>query len=124
MKDLFDHIIFCTLCNVPTHKGTLLKDGFTLRVLTCPSCTEISYHPGDLKDYEDFKRLKDKDFDVKLRMVGNSFCVSIPKELIDFHKNLEEEFNKLVRLNLDQPGRISIFFKSERFYNPPRDLKD
>ncbi len=116
MKDLFDHKILCNRCDILTHKKILLKDGFELRALECPTCKELTFHPGDLKEYEDFKQLYQRPFDVKLRLVGNSFCVSIPKEIIDFHKDFEKEMDQLVRLHLEGPGRI-VMFMSRKFYN-------
>ncbi len=116
VQDIFDNVILCGKCNSKTKKNYAVKDGFELRVLECLKCGNIIYHPGDLKDYDDFKRLKERDFNVKLRMVGNSFCVSIPKELIDFHREFEREFNDLVRLSLDGPGRISMFFVKGKLY--------
>ena len=120
MKDVFDQKIVCTTCNVQMKKAALSKDGFELRTLTCPRCEEILYHPGDIKEYDNFKRLKQREFDVKLRLVGNSFCVSIPKEIIDFHKEFEQEFDDLVRLHLEGRGRI-VMFMSRKFYNQPKD---
>ena len=117
MKDIFDQIVMCNNCNIRTNKKYVIKEGFKLRVLECPKCEDIIYHPSDLRDYEDYKKLKNLDFNVKLRMVGNSFCVSIPKEIIDFHREMEKEFNDLVRLSLDGPGKISMFFISEKHYN-------
>ena len=117
MKDIFDQVIMCSDCNVRTTKNYVVKDGFRLRVLQCPKCAGLIYHPGDLRDYDDYKKLRGQDFNVKLRMVGNSFCVSIPKELIDFHKEMERRMNHLVRLNLEGPGKISMFFISEKYYN-------
>ncbi len=119
-QDVFDHVVLCNKCNSRTRKNLAVKDGFQLRILECPKCSNIIYHPGDIKDYEDFMRLKAREFDVKLRMVGNSFCVSIPKELIDFHKDFEKEFNDLVRLSLDGPGKISMFFVRGNIYKKPR----
>lgn len=119
MQDIFDQKILCNDCNVQTRKNYDIKDGFKLRVLDCPKCEKIIYHPGDLKEYQDFKRLQSRDFNVKLRMVGNSFCVSIPKELIDFHREFEREFNDLVRLSLDGPGKISMFFVGRNLYKKP-----
>ncbi|HLC58819.1 MAG TPA: hypothetical protein VJI68_03070 [Candidatus Nanoarchaeia archaeon] len=113
MKDIFDQVILCSKCSIQTNKKTVIMDGFNIRILECSSCGEITYHPGDLKDYEDFKRLKARDFNVKLRMIGNSFCVSIPKELVDFHKEMENEFNDLVKMSLEKPGRISIVFRGK-----------
>lgn len=115
-QDIFDHVVLCSNCNTKTTKNYAVKDGFSLRVLECSKCSNIIYHPGDLKEYEDFMRLKARDFDVKLRMVGNSFCVSIPRELVDFHKEFEGEFNDLVRLSLDGPGKISMFFVRGKVY--------
>ncbi len=124
MKDIFDQTIFCNKCNVKTRKNYVIKDGFQMRVLKCPECNDLTFHPGDLKDYDDYLKLRERSFNVKLRMVGNSFCVSIPKELIDFHKDFEREFDELVRLNLEGPGKISIFFASEKYYNNKGDNKE
>lgn len=124
MQDIFDHIVLCSKCNSKTNKNYAIKDGFKLRVLECPKCNNIIYHPGDLKDYENFKNLKARDFNVKLRMVGNSFCVSIPKEIMDFHREFEKEFNDLVRLSLEGPGKIGIFFRSEKVYKNPKPYKE
>lgn len=121
MKDIFDQVVLCEKCNVRTIKNYTSLEGFKIRVLECPKCAEIVYHPGDIKEYEEYKKLKTRDFNVKLRMVGNSFCVSIPKEFIDFHKEFEKEFNDLVRMNLDGPGKISMFFYSKKFYNNKED---
>ena len=73
MKDIFDQIVMCNNCNIRTNKKYVIKEGFKLRVLECPKCEDIIYHPSDLRDYEDYKKLKNLDFNVKLRMVGNSF---------------------------------------------------
>ncbi len=117
MKDIFDYVILCSECNSKTKKNYAIKDNFKFRVLECPKCSNIIYHPGDLKEYEYFKKLRARDFNVKLRMVGNSFCVSIPKEIIEFHREFEKEFNDLVRLSLEGPGKLSMFFVSRKFYN-------
>ena len=116
MKDIFDQVVLCGECNSKTFKNYIIKDGFELRVLECPKCSNVIYHPGDIKEYEDFMKLKARNFDVKLRMVGNSFCVSIPKELIDFHKEFEEDFGDSIKLNLEGPGKIGMFFVSGKFY--------
>ncbi len=116
MNDIFDQKVLCNECNIQTKKNILIKEGFQIRVLECPKCTKIIYHPADIKEYEDFQRLKARDFNVKLRMVGNSFCVSVPKELIDFHREMENEFNDIVRLSLESPGKIGMFFINKRTY--------
>ena len=60
-----------------------------------------------MAQYEGFKRLKQRDFEVKLRQVGNSWSVSIPKEIIQFEA---VKATKFVRLSLDNPGKVSISF--------------
>ncbi len=120
MQEIFDQIVLCNKCNVKTNKNYAIKDGFKIRILECPKCSNILYHPGDLKDYDNFKDLKQRDFNVKLRMVGNSFCVSIPKEIIDFHREFEKEFNDLVRLSLEGPGKINMFFMERKLYKNPK----
>jgi len=53
-------------------------------------------------------------------MVGNSYTVSIPREIINFqrqmHKEMEkhiDEMNKFVRLCMEGPRKISLMFDEE-----------
>ncbi|MBI5391616.1 hypothetical protein HZB00_01305 [Candidatus Woesearchaeota archaeon] len=117
MEDLFDHIILCNHCHSPTSKKVFIKDGFQIRGLECVSCNTFSYHPGDVKDYEQFMRLKARAFDVKLRMVGNSFCISIPKEIIAFHQ-LENDLDQLVHLFLQEPDKLVLEFHTNVYKSP------
>ena len=58
--------------------------------------------------------LRKRHFDVKLRMVGNSFSVTIPREIIDFEEKfiqIEKEMDKMMRLSLEEPGKVSIYFR-------------
>jgi len=107
MKDLFDTIIICKKCNKRTKKGTVMKEGFQLRGWKCPSCGETWVHPGDLKEYEEFRKIKNKKFQVKLRMVGNSYTVSIPREIVEFG---EIKKDKVVSVSLDQPEKVTLVF--------------
>jgi len=116
MIDMYNQKILCNECDIQTKKNIISKDGYQIRILECPNCSKIIYHPRDIKEYEDFKKLKSRDFNVKLRMVGNSFCVSVPKELIDFHREMENEINDMVRLSLEGPGKIGMFFVSKKIY--------
>ncbi len=116
MKDMFDADIVCSRCNIKTKKDSLSKEGFSLRYSECSLCAEKWYHPSDLRDYEKFKSLKERDFHVKLRMVGNSFSVTIPKEIIQFEEQfnrMEKEMDKIMKLCLDKPGRLSLHFSEE-----------
>jgi len=100
-------IVYCEPCNKKTNKIILTKDNFKLRGWKCPSCNKLWLHPADEKDYLEFQKLKERDFDVKLRMIGNSWAISIPRELINF-QNVKK--TKIVRLMLEEPGKISLFF--------------
>ena len=80
MADLFSTTILCEDCNRKTNKGELFRDGFKLRYWECDNCNKKWFHPLDQQDYETFQKLKQKKFQVKLRMVGNSYAISIPKE--------------------------------------------
>ena len=97
------------------------QDGFLIRSLHCPQCGHRLDHPGDLRDYADYLKIRGHDFNVKLRMVGNSFCVSIPKEIVSFLREFHhdvDDFQDLVRLHLEKPGKVSLFFVQRNVYNP------
>ncbi len=115
--DLFQERILCNVCNIQMLPQTLSKEGFPIRALTCETCGKVHYHPGDIKDYEHFQTMKNRQFQVKLRMVGNSFCVSIPRELIAFNR-LENDIDKLVNLMLEAPNKIIIDFTTKVYKNP------
>ena len=115
--DIFDQLILCSDCHIQTVPHTIYQEGFTLRALQCPTCHKLIHHPGDIKDYENYLALRSREFHVKLRMVGNSFCVSIPRELIAFNR-LEHEMDKLVRLMLQEPNKIIIDFTTQVYKNP------
>lgn len=114
MKDMFEADIICNKCNVKTKKQEQIKDGFKLRYSECPKCKQKFYHPADIKEYKEFQDLKQRQFDVKLRMVGNSFSVTIPREIIDFEEKfaqMKKEMDQMLRLSLEEPGKIMLRFR-------------
>ena len=114
MKDIFEADILCPKCKTKANKKIMLKEGYRIRFFDCPNCSEKIYHPLDLKEYKDFQKLKSREFQVKLRMVGNSFSVTIPREIIDFEEkfqSVEEEVDKIMRLTLEEPGKINLYFR-------------
>ncbi len=119
MKDIFETAILCEDCNRKTAKDQIFKEGFRIRLWQCPNCNKRWYHPLDLEDYKNFQRLKNKQFNVKLRMVGNSYTVSIPREIINFESEMRQEMNDIISMMLEEPGKLSIFFdkKIRRFIN-------
>ena len=109
--DIFDNTILCKDCNKKMQPATLDKNGFHLRALKCPDCKNQIIHPQDLKEYADFQSLKKKNFKVKLRYIGNSYAVSIPREIIDFMNEQEKTMNNMVNMCMEDFGRLSLNFR-------------
>lgn len=112
MGDIFDNTVICRKCDREMKPSVVSKNGFNLRILKCDKCGELIVHPEDKLEYQNFMKLKEKEFNVKMRMVGNSYAVSIPKEIVDFMKEQEDQLDNMVRLSLDQLGKISLMFNS------------
>lgn len=110
MTDIFDNTVLCKNCDKKMIKSTVNRNGFRLRALKCETCSNQILHPEDLKEYGEFQDLKKKNFKVKLRFVGNSYAVSIPREIIDFMNEQEKKMNEMVDLCFEEFGRISLNF--------------
>jgi len=92
--------------------GLITRNGFNLRAVKCEHCGKSIIHPEDKREYEEFIRLKQKEYNVKMRMVGNSYAVSIPREIVDFMQEQESVMNQMVRLCFEEAGKISLDFDS------------
>jgi hypothetical protein len=112
MADIFDNTILCKNCRKEMLPDRISKRGFILRTLKCPNCKNQIIHPEDKKDYEEFIRLKEKEYNVKMRMVGNSYAVSIPREIVDFMQEQERMINNMVKLSFEEAGKISLGFET------------
>jgi hypothetical protein len=121
MADLFQNKILCNKCEKVMKPCLISKNGFNLRCVKCEKCNNIIVHPADEKEYNDFIRLKNKDFEVKMRMVGNSYAVSIPREIVDFMREQEKIMNDMVRLSFDEANRVSLMFGQEEIEKEVRD---
>jgi len=110
MEDIFENTVLCNNCNSKTDRLITIKDNFKLRKWLCKTCNKEWYHPGDLQEYNEFKKLKERKFQVKLRRVGNSHTISIPKEIIQFEEEFEKAINELLDLSLEEPRKLSIYF--------------
>jgi DNA-directed RNA polymerase subunit RPC12/RpoP len=110
MTDIFDNKILCAKCNTKMELTNFNKDGFILRAVVCPKCNSKILHPKDEKEYNDFVNLKNKEFNVKMRFVGNSYAVSIPKEIVNFIKEQEKIMDDMVKLCFEEFGRVSLVF--------------
>ena len=110
MVDIFENTIICENCNKKTKKALTVKDGHKLRYWYCQKCNKKWFHPLDMQKYNDFQKIKNKQFRVKLRLVGNSYAVSIPREIIDFQNELNKQMNQMISLCLEEPEKLSLFF--------------
>ena len=110
MRDIFDNTILCKKCDAKMKKAKMIKNGFLLRVVICPKCNEKLIHPIDEQEYNKFINLKNKEFRVKMRLVGNSYTVSIPKQIVSFMSEQEKIMDKMVRLCFEEMGRLSLNF--------------
>ena len=108
--DIFDTKIACNKCNLVMHKDETFRNGFRIRSVQCEKCGEKINHPGDMKEYNDFVELKNKEFRVKLRLVGNSYAVSIPREIINFMQIQEKMMDDMVSMCFDSAKRLNITF--------------
>ncbi len=109
-SDIFDNKILCGKCNSKMEKGQMVKNGFVFRVMVCPKCGNKLIHPIDEQEYNKFIKLKNKEFRVKMRLVGNSYAVSIPKEIVSFMREQEKIMNDMVKLCFEDFGRLSLNF--------------
>ena len=110
MSDIFDNTILCKKCDEKMEGIRIERNGFAMRAVKCPNCSNQVIHPKDLKEYEDYQNLRKKNFRVKLRFVGNSYAVSIPKEIINFMNYQEKELNRMVDLCFEEFGKLSLNF--------------
>ena len=114
MTDIFDNKIFCKECNTQMKKAQISKNGFLFRVMVCPKCQEKIIHPVDEQEYHRFKDLKNKEFRVKMRLVGNSYAVSIPKEIVSFMGEQKKIMDEMVKLCFEDFGRLSLNFGDDK----------
>jgi len=110
MTDIFDNPILCKKCDSRMKKANIEKNGFVFRAMICPKCNEKIIHPVDEHEYNRFVDLKNKEFRVKMRLVGNSYAVSIPKEILSFMNEQKRMADDMVRLCFEEMGRLSLNF--------------
>ena len=113
MSDLFEHTILCRKCQARMKKGEVIRNGFRMRMLFCPNGHDKVVHPQDKEEYKKFRELRQKEFKVKMRIVGNSYAVSIPKEIVSFIHEKEKMMNDMVRLCFEDAKKLSLNFGEE-----------
>ncbi|MEM1536068.1 MAG: hypothetical protein QXQ82_02695 [Candidatus Pacearchaeota archaeon] len=126
MEDIFEEIVICSKCKRRLTPVCVNRKGFKIRALECSRCGKRIYHPADIEEYKKFMQLREKPFEVKLRIVGNSYAVSIPKEIIEFlqeqermHENIKakmrdemKSMQRMVKMFLESSDKLSIFFEN------------
>jgi len=110
MADIFDNKILCRKCNSEMKKAKIIKNGLALRFIICPNCHERIIHPKDEDEYNKYISLKNKKFNVKMRIVGNSYTISIPKEIVSFMNEQERALDNMVKLCFEDMGKLSLRF--------------
>ena len=128
MPDLFDNVILCRQCGKEMQKETIVKNGASLRSAHCEKCHKREFHPLDLERFKEFQELRQRPFKVKLRMVGNSYAVSIPREIIDFFEEadrmveeVEMQFSEFDKLMLSFHQRSIIRRIPSRSVDPKQE---
>ena len=112
--DIFDNPILCKKCETKMKKAQGVKNGFVLRMMICPKCHSKLIHPVDEQEYSRYNNLKNKEFRVKMRLVGNSYAVSIPREIVNFMNEQEKMMNEMVKLCFEDFGKLSLNFNNEK----------
>lgn len=117
MTDIFDTTILCKKCNIKMQPAIVTRQGFELRSVKCAKCGDTIVHPADLNGLDNYNNIKGKTFNVKLRIVGNSHAISIPKEIINFmeeqHKIMKRNMDDMVRLCFEDFDKLSVRFGDE-----------
>jgi DNA-directed RNA polymerase subunit RPC12/RpoP len=124
--DLFENIVLCKNCGKKMKPSFVEKEGFRIRALICPSCSNKILHPTDIEEFNKFNSLKHRQFQVKLRLVGNSYTVSIPREIVNFmreeepesiHKKMQDHMHKqmqvmeqMVTMAMEEANKIGLSF--------------
>jgi hypothetical protein len=116
MTDIFEQTILCNSCKIKMSPLVLEKSGYHLRAIQCPTCKKQIIHPTDEASLKNFKDLKGKTYNVKLRVVGNSHAVSIPKEIVTFMRHEEKMMDDMVRLCFEDMNRLSLKFNREELF--------
>ena len=117
MADIFNETISCKECKTEMKHIIVNKNSFELRAIQCPKCKKQIVHPADINGLENFKNLKGKTYNVKLRLVGNSHAVSIPKEIVEFMHQQERMMDDMVRLCFEDMHKLSLNFGREEDKN-------
>jgi hypothetical protein len=120
MRDIFDAKIICKNCNEEMKPIDIEQEGVHLRAVKCEKCNEEIIHPVDLDKFNHYKKMIGKTYNVKLRVVGNSHAISIPKEILDFiqetRNDMKKQMDEMVKLSFEDFGKLSLNFLGDDFF--------
>ncbi|PIN82002.1 hypothetical protein COV11_00200 [Candidatus Woesearchaeota archaeon CG10_big_fil_rev_8_21_14_0_10_30_7] len=91
MRDIWEEHLHCSTCNKKAEQIILSKDNFKLRSWKCKQCRKTWNHPLDQVKLSEWQNIKDQEFIVKIREVGNSAVISLPKEILNFKNALNKD---------------------------------
>ncbi|MBS3072268.1 hypothetical protein J4477_00335 [Candidatus Pacearchaeota archaeon] len=123
-EDIFNHTVICKNCSKPMEKTKIFKNGFCFRALQCAKCDIKIIHPEDKLEYQNFLKLRNKQFNVKLRMVGNSYTVSIPKEIVNFINEQDKIMDEMVKLSFEKMGKLALIFNEKSLFEIKKDKEE
>jgi ribosomal protein L37AE/L43A len=109
MEDIYANDVVCKNCHKKTVKGHIVRDGFTIRTWECKGCNKVWHHPLDANEYLKFAKLRQKNFKVKLRKVGNSFAATIPQEIVEFGGI--PKAGKTIEMHLEAANKVALMLK-------------
>lgn len=108
----------CKACDKEMLKCEVHRNGLRVRAVQCPECKDTIIHPEDKIAIQQYSDIKGKNYVVKLRVVGNSHAISIPKEIVDFfeasHNQMNRDMDRMVRLCIEDMQRLSLVFDNGR----------
>lgn len=117
MTDIFDAKVLCKHCDEQMEQTVVKREGTDLRALRCLNCGDVIIHPADLNALNQFQNLRGKIFSVKLRVIGNSHAISIPKEIVEFineqHRLMQRQVDDVVRLCFEDFDTLKVRFGEE-----------
>src|SRR3989339_500737 len=92
-------------CGGMASRGTVKYKSYEIRGWVCAKCKKEYIHPEDSMKISKLEELKKSNPSVKIRTVGQSLVITLPKEIVDVY---DLEKGEIVRLNPENLKKIEI----------------
>ena len=89
-------------CGGMAGKSTVNYKGYEVRGWTCKKCKKEYIHPEDSLKISKLEALKKNGIKVKVRTVGQSLVITLPKELVELYGLEKGEFVELTPGSLNK----------------------